>query len=108
MPKFQGRRFIGPNGEDLAASKIQATFKAYRERLRYLDYRRRKWAAGVIAISWGMNVKMAKVRKQLVDTRKDQLGAFRIKAKVSRYLHVMDFLLLSNKKVAYYLSVRYH
>ena len=54
----------------------------YRERTKYLEYRHKKWAAGVIAISWVMNVKMAKVRKQLVNTRGDQLENFRARAKV--------------------------
>ena len=76
---------MGPNGQDVAASKIQATFRMYRERTAYLEYRRKKWAAGVIAISWVMQVKMSKVRKQLDATRQDELGAFRRRTLVSSY-----------------------
>ncbi|KAL4227848.1 hypothetical protein ACF0H5_013286 [Mactra antiquata] len=76
-----GRRFKGPNGRDIASAKIQATWKMYRERSTYLEYRRRKWAAGVIAISWIMHIKMAKVRKQLKQVRLDNLENFRRRAK---------------------------
>lgn len=51
-------------------------------RKQYLEYRKKKWAAGVIAISWIMSIKMAKVRKQLKITRADQLEAFKSRAKV--------------------------
>ena len=77
-----GRRFLGPDGEDVAAAKIQATWRRYRDRSDYLEYRRKKWAAGVIAISWVMHVKMAKVRKQLKETRAMQLEEFRRRTKV--------------------------
>ena len=73
---------MGPNGEDCAAARIQATWHMYQERGRYLEYRRKKWAAGVICISWVMNVKMSKVRKQLAATRMDQLEGFRKQARV--------------------------
>ncbi|WAQ98912.1 IQCH-like protein [Mya arenaria] len=76
-----GRRFKGPNGRNIASAKIQATWKMYRERSTYLEYRRRKWAAGVIAISWIMHIKMAKVRHQLKQVRLDNLDAFRTRAK---------------------------
>ncbi|XP_033634327.1 IQ domain-containing protein H-like [Asterias rubens] len=76
-----GRRFLGPDGDDVAATKIQATFRRYKDRALYLEYRRKKWAAGVIAISWVMHVKMAKVRKQLKETRRIQLDEFRRKSK---------------------------
>ena len=48
----------------------------------YLEWRKKKWAAGVIAISWIMNVKIAKVRKQLNDSRLDQLEGFRRRGRV--------------------------
>ncbi|XP_038076728.1 IQ domain-containing protein H-like [Patiria miniata] len=76
-----GRRFLGPDGEDVAATKIQSTWRRYKDRSQYLEYRRKKWAAGVIAISWVMHVKMAMVRKQLKETRKIQLEEFRRRTK---------------------------
>lgn len=76
-----GRRFKGPNGRDIASAKIQATWKMFRERSSYLEYRRRKWAAGVIAISWIMHIKMAKVRQQLKQVRLDNVEACRRRAK---------------------------
>ena len=54
----------------------------------YLEYRRRKWAAGVIAISWIMHIKMAKVRHQLKQARLDNLESFRKRAKVGIYIYV--------------------
>ena len=81
---------MGPAGEDVAAALIQATWRMYKERTKYLEYRHKKWAAGVIAISWVMNVKMAKVRKQLGVTRSDQLENFRVRARVSVLYMMLD------------------
>ena len=64
-------------------------FARYRDRLAYIDYRKKKWAAGVIAISWVMHVKMAKIRKQLKITRKEQVEWMRDKTKVLFLLKVL-------------------
>lgn len=79
---LQGRRYKGPNGKEVAATHIQASWRMFRDRSEYLEYRRRKWAAGVIAISWIMHIKMAKVRLQLKTARDDHLEGFRRRAKV--------------------------
>lgn len=76
-----GRRFVGTHGNEIAATQIQSSWRRYRERSQYLEYRRLKWAAGVIAISWVMHIKMAKMRQQLRRTRLDQLDAFKRRAK---------------------------
>ncbi|KAI8480076.1 hypothetical protein Bbelb_421660, partial [Branchiostoma belcheri] len=80
--KPAGRRFLGPDGEHVAAAKIQAMWKRYTARSSYVSYRQRKWAAGVIAISWIMNIKMAKIRKQLKETRLYELESYRRRRKV--------------------------
>ncbi|PIK48317.1 putative IQ domain-containing protein H isoform X2, partial [Apostichopus japonicus] len=72
-----GRRYKGHDGRDVAATKIQSTWRRYQDRLAYLDYRKQKWAAGVIALSWVMHVKMAKVKGQLKVRRRIELDAFR-------------------------------
>ncbi|XP_050402803.1 IQ domain-containing protein H isoform X1 [Patella vulgata] len=76
-----GRKFLGQNGPVVAATCIQASWRRYVDRKQYLEYRRLKWAAGVIAISWIMHIKMAKVRKQLRQTRLDELERFKERAK---------------------------
>ncbi|CAL1540597.1 unnamed protein product [Lymnaea stagnalis] len=76
-----GRKYLGINGREMAATKIQSSWRRYRERSHYLEYRRLKWAAGVIAISWIMRIKMAKMKYQLRQTRLDQLEAFKQRAK---------------------------
>ncbi|XP_041366539.1 IQ domain-containing protein H-like isoform X2 [Gigantopelta aegis] len=76
-----GRKFLGMNGQDLAATTIQSTWRMYCDRIAYLEYRKHKWAAGVIAISWIMHIKMVKVRHQLVRSRADQLENFKFRAK---------------------------
>lgn len=83
---FQGRKYMGANGRVMAATKIQSLWRRYRERTQYLEYRRLKWAAGVIAISWIMRIKMAKMRHQLRQTRLDQLEAFKRRSKVYLFL----------------------
>ncbi|XP_048255584.1 IQ domain-containing protein H-like isoform X2 [Haliotis rufescens] len=76
-----GRRYLGYNGQQVAATHIQASWRRYKDRSVYLDYRRHKWAAGVIAISWIMHIKMVKVRQQLKQTRLDQLESFKMRSK---------------------------
>ena len=75
---------MGPNGSQVAATQIQSSWRRYRDRSQYLEYRRLKWAAGVIAISWIMHIKMAKMRQQLRETRARQLENFKQRAKVGR------------------------
>ena len=86
---LQGRRFMGPNGLHVAATIIQAMFRRYRDRMNYLDYRRKKWAAGVIALSWIMHIKMGQVRTQLKQARTEQLDAFRRRSLVSLLISLL-------------------
>lgn len=76
-----GRRFLGYEGKKLAAVAIQTSWRRYRDRKAYLRYRRRKWAAGVIALSWLTHVKMAKAREELKRKRMRQLEFFRRKSR---------------------------
>lgn len=55
----------------------------FKDRSEYLEYRRRKWASGVIAISWIMHVKMSKVKVKLKVSREEHLENFRRRARVS-------------------------
>lgn len=79
---WQGRRFVGSQGREEAAKKIQATYRMHRERSAYLEHRRKKWASGVIALSWLMHLKVTRIRKQLKQSRQDLLEAFRERSKV--------------------------
>ncbi|KAK3732917.1 hypothetical protein QZH41_012675, partial [Actinostola sp. cb2023] len=79
--KTPGRRYIGPRGSEMAAIKIQSTWRRYKDRAAYLLYRKQKWAAGVIAISWIMNCKLSMIRKQLKETRRNQLERFKLRNK---------------------------
>lgn len=54
----------------------------YKQRKAYLEYRHRKWAAGVIALTWVMNVKMATMKRQLKVTRVRESEHFKERAKV--------------------------
>ncbi|ELT97689.1 hypothetical protein CAPTEDRAFT_178180 [Capitella teleta] len=76
-----GRRYVGHSGRDEAAKKIQATFRMYHDRSKYLEYRRKKWASGVIALSWLMHIKLARVRKQLRQSRLDLLETHKRRTK---------------------------
>ncbi|XP_063690024.1 IQ domain-containing protein H-like [Bolinopsis microptera] len=71
-----GQIYKGPQGYDLAAAKIQATFKMYLDRCKYLVYRQSKQAAGIIAMNWIMVMKMTTIRSRL---------------KTSRALHLMKY-----------------
>nr|CAB3256677.1 IQ domain-containing protein H-like [Phallusia mammillata] len=76
-----GRRFQATDGRHMAAAKIQATWRRHRDRKAYLRYRKQRWAAGVIAISWIMHVRMSRMRKHLREIRKRHLENFRARAK---------------------------
>ena len=64
-----GQIYKGVNGPELAAAKIQATYKMYLERERYLSYRKRKQAAGVIAMNYVMRLKLINIRNKIKDAK---------------------------------------
>lgn len=79
---MKGRLFKQTDGKNLAAIKIQCAWRRYRDRTAYLQYRKRRWAAGVIALTWLTYVKLSKARESLKITRQKQLENFRLRQKV--------------------------
>ncbi|XP_072241235.1 IQ motif-containing protein H [Leuresthes tenuis] len=75
-----GQRYKGEGGIDAAAIRIQACWRRYVARAAYLCHYRRKWAAGIIAISWLMHAQMCRVRKNLQARRFRQLENSRSRA----------------------------
>ncbi|KAL5249318.1 hypothetical protein ACHWQZ_G018246 [Mnemiopsis leidyi] len=76
-----GQIYKGPQGYDLAAAKIQATFRMYLDRSRYLVYRQSKQAAGIIAMNWIMVMKMTTIRSRLKTSRALYLMKYRERLK---------------------------
>ncbi|KAM4572648.1 IQ motif-containing protein H [Odontesthes bonariensis] len=75
-----GQRYRGEGGIDVAAIRIQSCWRRYVARAAYLCHCRRKWAVGIIAISWLMHAQMRRVRKNLQARRFRQLENSRSRA----------------------------
>uniref|UniRef100_A0A3Q1EPY5 IQ motif containing H n=1 Tax=Acanthochromis polyacanthus TaxID=80966 RepID=A0A3Q1EPY5_9TELE len=75
-----GQRYKGEGGMEAAAIHIQSCWRRYSARTAYLCHCRRKWAAGIIAISWLMHAQMRRVRKTLQARRFSQLENNRSRA----------------------------
>ena len=54
------------------------------KRREYLEHRRRKWAAGIVSLSWIMHAKVHKIRQQLKSVRARQLENHKARAMTLR------------------------
>ncbi|XP_062517346.1 IQ domain-containing protein H-like isoform X2 [Corticium candelabrum] len=85
LMSMPGRRFRGHDGHHIAATTIQAQFRMYRERALYRAHRKQKWAVGIIAVMWVMQMKMRNLRHTLKLKRVAQLERFRQRAREFRH-----------------------
>uniref|UniRef100_S4R6W5 IQCH-like ATP-grasp domain-containing protein n=1 Tax=Petromyzon marinus TaxID=7757 RepID=S4R6W5_PETMA len=67
-------------GHDRAATRIQASWRAFLARRHFERHRRRRWAAGVVAVAWMLRVQRGRVRRSLAQRRQAQLENFRTRA----------------------------
>ena len=71
-----GRRYKGVGGVEVAAARIQATFRMHRARKQYMELRRRKWAGSVIAMGWLLHLQARRTRLRLRERRAEERAGF--------------------------------
>ncbi|XP_009080916.1 PREDICTED: IQ domain-containing protein H [Acanthisitta chloris] len=76
-----GQRYKGQGGPEVAARKIQATWRRHRAGRAAARSRQQQWAAGVIGASWHLHHHMAHVKKALKESRQRHLENLSVRAK---------------------------
>jgi len=79
-----GRIYSGPRREELASLKITSLFKGKLQRKKFLTYRKRQQAAGLISVSWIMTVRMRRRKQTLIEQRHRRLETYYKRAKILR------------------------
>ena len=71
-----GRRYKGVGGVEMAAAKIQATFRMHQARKQYLELRKRRWAGSVIAMGWLLHLKARRMSTRVRERRAEERAVF--------------------------------
>ncbi|KAK0133992.1 IQ motif-containing protein H [Merluccius polli] len=126
-----GQRYKGEGGVEAAAVLIQSHWRGYLGRAAYMRHHRRRWAAGILAISWLKRAQRQGVRKALQARRHRQLENHQRRAQhlaanwkhiqsskrtiihipslgysKSQRLHLKDFDILQNTQISRLCDVR--
>jgi len=76
-----GRRYLAADGKDAAATTIQSTYRRFTARKKYLVYRKQRWAAALIAVSWLMSRRRANFQNKVKVLKTSWLHNYKIRRK---------------------------
>ncbi|XP_052828092.1 IQ domain-containing protein H isoform X3 [Octopus bimaculoides] len=82
--KVPGRKYCGPHGKIYAAITIQSNWRRMKDRKKFLEYQRKKWASSIVVVAWTVHLRVQRYKALLRQTRADNIEVYKLKIKAFR------------------------